>query len=52
MTSVDGAKPGGRATVTAQTTPGVACAIVYRTPAGTLSLPRAWLPRLRMPMGG
>jgi hypothetical protein len=37
ITSVAGAKPGGRATLAAQTTPGASCSITYRTPAGTRS---------------
>jgi hypothetical protein len=37
ITSVTGARPGGSATVTAHTTPGAGCSVVYRTPAGTVS---------------
>lgn len=37
LVSVTGAAPGGRASVTAQTTPGASCSIVYTTPAGTRS---------------
>jgi hypothetical protein len=37
ITSFAGAKPGGRATVVAQTTAGASCSISYRTPAGTSS---------------
>jgi hypothetical protein len=37
LESVTGAAPGGRASVTAQATPGATCAIVYTTPGGTRS---------------
>lgn len=37
LVSVTGAPPGGRASVTAQTTPGASCSIAYTTPAGTRS---------------
>jgi hypothetical protein len=37
ITSVAGARPGGRATVVVQTTAGASCSISYRTPAGTSS---------------
>lgn len=37
LTTVEGAAPGGRATVTAQTAAGAACTIRYTTPAGTVS---------------
>jgi hypothetical protein len=37
ITSIAGARPGGRASVAVQTTPGASCSIAYRTPAGTLS---------------
>lgn len=37
LVSVTGAAPGGRASVTARTTPGASCSIVYTTPAGTRS---------------
>ena len=37
ITSVAGARPGGRATLAARTTPGASCSIAYRTPAGTSS---------------
>jgi hypothetical protein len=37
LVSVTGAAPGGRAGVTAQTTPGASCSIGYTTPAGTAS---------------
>jgi hypothetical protein len=38
ITSVTGARPGGRATLAARTTPGAVCSIAYRTPAGTASV--------------
>jgi hypothetical protein len=38
--SIAGARPGGYATVTAQTTPEALCSISYTTPAGTRSLLR------------
>jgi hypothetical protein len=37
ITSVSGGRPGGRASVAVQTTPGASCSISYRTPAGTPS---------------
>ena len=37
ITSIAGARPGGRATVAVRTTPGASCSISYRTPAGTSS---------------
>jgi hypothetical protein len=37
ITSIAGARPGGRASVSVQTTPGASCSIAYRTPAGTSS---------------
>ena len=37
LRSVAGGRPGGRASVVAQTTPGASCSISYRTPAGTSS---------------
>ncbi|MBV9169740.1 MAG: HNH endonuclease [Chloroflexi bacterium] len=37
LVSVNGSAPGGRASVTAQTTPGASCSIVYTTPAGSRS---------------
>jgi hypothetical protein len=37
ITSVAGGRPGGRASVVVQSTPGASCSITYRTPAGTTS---------------
>jgi hypothetical protein len=45
ITSVSGAAPGGRATITAYTAAGASCSIAYRTPAGTISTAQGLTPR-------
>jgi hypothetical protein len=46
ITSVSGGRPGGRASVSVQTTPGASCSISYRTPAGTPSTAQGLTPRV------
>jgi len=45
LSSVAGGRPGGRASVVAQTTPGASCSISYRTPAGTPSTAQGLTPK-------
>jgi hypothetical protein len=45
LSSVAGGRPGGRASVVAQTTPGASCSISYRTPAGTSSTAQGLTPK-------
>jgi micrococcal nuclease len=45
IASVTGARPGGLATVVANTTPGVSCSISYTTPAGTASMAQGLTPK-------
>jgi hypothetical protein len=45
ITSVSGAAPGGRATISARTAAGTSCSITYRTPAGSISTAQGLTPR-------
>jgi hypothetical protein len=51
ITSISSAPPGGRASVTVQTTPGASCSIRYRTPAGTSSTAQGLTSRSADPNG-
>jgi hypothetical protein len=43
--TVQGGRPGGRATVTVRTAPGAQCSIAYTTPAGTTSTTQGLTPK-------